>query len=88
MNLYGYFLFEMGSSYTWCNSCKVTPFLHCRFLKDLTVKKDTIKCYCFPPYYLINTSIFFLLIYCFPPNNIFFNTIFFFFEKPLSGEYY
>ena len=27
---------------------KVTPFLHHRFLRDLTVKKDIIKCYCFP----------------------------------------
>ena len=45
----------MGSSYTWCNSCKVTLFLNCRFLKDLTVKKDTIKCYCFP---LLSLSLF------------------------------
>ena len=29
----------MDSSYTWCNSTKVTPFLNRRFLKDLTVKK-------------------------------------------------
>ena len=28
----------MGSSYTWCNSYKLTHFLHRRFLKDLTVK--------------------------------------------------
>ena len=74
----------MSSSYTWCNSTKVTPFLTRRFLKDLTVKKDTIKCYYFPPYYLINTSIFSLSlslslslsppIYCFPRDNILFNT--------------
>ena len=29
----------MGSSYNWYNSSKVTHFLYCRFLKDLTVKK-------------------------------------------------
>ena len=46
---------EMGSSYTRCNSCQVTPFLHHRFLKDLTVKKDIIKCYCFP---LLSLSLF------------------------------
>ena len=56
---------EMGSSYTWCNSTKVTHFLDRRFLKDLTVKKNIIKYDCFPPYYLINTSILSLLIYCF-----------------------
>ena len=30
----------MGSSYTWCNSTKVTPFLDHRFQKDLMVKKS------------------------------------------------
>ena len=29
----------MSSSYTWCNSYKVTHFLHRRFLKDLMVGK-------------------------------------------------
>ena len=29
----------MSSSYTWCNSYKLTHFLHGRFLRDLTVKK-------------------------------------------------
>ena len=33
----------MGSSYTWCNSCKVTHFLHRRFLKGLTVKKISLN---------------------------------------------
>ena len=33
----------MDSSYTWCNSCKVTPFLHRRFLSDLTAKKISLK---------------------------------------------
>ena len=34
---------------------QVTPFLHRRFLKDPTIKKDTIKCYCFP---LLSLSLF------------------------------
>ena len=33
----------MGSSYTWCNSYKVTPFLHRRFIKDLTAKKVSLN---------------------------------------------
>ena len=45
----------MSSSYTWCNFCQVTPFLHRRFLKDLTVKKRHHKCYCFP---LLSLSLF------------------------------
>ena len=32
---------EIGSSYPWCNSTRVTHFLSHRFLKDLTVKKKT-----------------------------------------------
>ena len=32
---------EIGSSYTWFNSTRVTHFLSHRFLKDLTVKKKT-----------------------------------------------
>ena len=51
----------MGSSYTWCNSYKVTIFLHRRFLKDLMVEKNIIKCYYFPSDNLINTTIFFSL---------------------------
>ena len=51
----------MSSSYTWCNSYKVTNFLHRRFLKDLMVKKNIIKCYYFPSDNLINTTIFFSL---------------------------
>ena len=44
----------MGSSYTWCNFYKVTPFLHHRFIKDLTAKKIIIKYYWFSPHsYLI-----------------------------------
>ena len=34
---------EMGSSYTWCNSYKLTPFLHRRFLRNLTVKKTSLN---------------------------------------------
>ena len=33
----------MGSSYTWCNSCKVTHFLHRRFIRDLTAKKISLN---------------------------------------------
>ena len=33
----------MGSSYTWCNSYKLTSFLHRRFLRDLTVKKISLN---------------------------------------------
>ena len=31
----------MGSSYTWCNSCGVTPFLSHRFMRDPTDKNKT-----------------------------------------------
>ena len=33
----------MSSSFTWCNSCKVTPFIHCRFVSDLIVKKISLN---------------------------------------------
>ena len=39
--IYIYIYIEMGSSYTWCNSIRVTPFLSHRFPKYLTVKKKT-----------------------------------------------
>ena len=32
----------MGSSYTWCNSIRVTPFLGRRFPKDRMVKNKTL----------------------------------------------
>ena len=32
--------YEMGSSYTWCNSTKVTHFLNRRFLRNLMVRKS------------------------------------------------
>ena len=32
---------EMGSSYTWCNSTRVTPFLSHRFMRDPTDKNKT-----------------------------------------------
>ena len=59
--------YEMSLIYIWCNSYNITHFLHHRFLKDLIVKKNIIKCYYFPFDNLINTTIFFSpLIYCFP----------------------
>ena len=30
----------MGSSYTWCNSTKVTHFLNRRFLRNLMIRKS------------------------------------------------
>lgn len=33
------YIYEVGSTYTWCNFYKVTHFLYRRFLRDLTVKK-------------------------------------------------
>ena len=46
----------MGSSYTWCNFYKVTPFLYRRFLIDPTVEKIALNDYFFPLIYLINNS--------------------------------
>ena len=40
----------MGSSYTWCNFYRVTPFLYRRFLIDPTVRKIALNDYFFPPY--------------------------------------
>ena len=37
------FIYEMGSNYTWCNSYKLTHFFHCRFLRNLTVKKISLN---------------------------------------------
>ena len=34
------YIYEMGSSYIWCNSTKVTLFLNRRFLKNLMVRKS------------------------------------------------
>ena len=36
---------EMGSSYIWCNSYGVTPFLYRRFLIDPMVGKITLNDY-------------------------------------------
>ena len=33
----------MDSSYTWCNSYKLTSFLHRRFVSDLTAKKISLN---------------------------------------------
>ena len=51
----------MSSSYTRCNSCKVTHFLHCRFLRDLTVKKNIIKGYNLTPFSLLLFNVFHLI---------------------------
>ena len=45
----------MGSSYTWCNSTKVTYFLSHKFPKDLTVKKKTSSFFTSLNAYLINS---------------------------------
>ena len=37
--------YEMGLSYTLCNLTRVTPFVDRRFVIDLMVKKNSIKCY-------------------------------------------
>ena len=34
-----YIYIQMGSSYTWCNLTRVTPFVDRRFVIDLMVKK-------------------------------------------------
>ena len=36
-----YISIEMGSSYTWCNSTKVTRFVSRRFMRDPTDKNKT-----------------------------------------------
>ena len=43
-----YIYLEIGSSYTWCNVCKVTHFLHRKFLKDLTIEKTLLNVIHFP----------------------------------------
>ena len=89
------YIYEIGSSYTWCNFTKVTHFLHRKFLKDLTVEKNIIKYHSFPPHYLINNTIFFSLPLLNSFNTYFFsffflsvehNIIFFFF--PTVKEHY
>ena len=46
----------MGSSYTWCNSYRVTPFQYRRFLIDPTVGKIALNDCFFLLIYLINNS--------------------------------
>ena len=46
----------MGSSYTWCNSIRVTPFMYRRFLLDSTVGKIVLNDYFFSLIYRINNS--------------------------------
>ena len=45
----------MGSSYTWCNSIRVTPFLSCRFIRDPTNKNKTSLSFTTLNTYLINS---------------------------------
>ena len=40
-------IYEIGLNYTWCNFCKVTYFLHCKFLRDPTVRNIQLNIYCF-----------------------------------------
>ena len=46
---------EMGSSYTWCNSTRVTPFLSHRFMRDPTDKNKTLLSIITLNTYLINS---------------------------------
>ena len=81
----------MGSSYTWCNSTRVTSFLSHRFPKDLTVKKKTSSFFISLNTYLINSILIisFLIKYFFV-SFFFLSTFYalsFFFSpsiKPLS----
>ena len=41
-NIYIY-IYEMGSSYTWFNLTKVTPFVERRFVNNLMVKKIALN---------------------------------------------
>ena len=44
MYIYIYiYIYEMGSSYTWFNLTKVTPFVDRRFVNDLMVKKIALN---------------------------------------------
>ena len=86
---------EMSSSYTWCNSTRVTPFLSHRFSKDLTVKKKTSSFFTSLNAYLINSILIIsLLIKYFFVSFFFFSTFYalsFFFLpsiKPLSLSSY
>ena len=67
----------MGSSYTWCNFTRVTPFLSHRFPKDLTVKKKTSSFFTSLNAYLINSILIISLLI-----KYFFVSFFFF--SPLS----
>ena len=42
-SIYIYIYIQMGSSYTWCNLTRVTPFVDRRFVIDLMVKKIEIN---------------------------------------------
>ena len=52
----------MGSSYTWCNSIRVTPFLSRRFMRDPTDKNKTPLSITTLNTYLINSLLFIFLL--------------------------
>ena len=37
------YIYEIGSSHTWCNFYKLTHFLHRRFSRNLTIKKTSLN---------------------------------------------
>ena len=85
------YIYEMGSSYIWCNFTRVTHFLSHRFPKDLTVKKKTSSFFTSLNAYLINSILIIsLLIKYFFVSFFFLSTFYdlsFFFLpsiKPLS----
>ena len=52
----------MGSSYTWCNSTRDTPFLSHRFMRDPTDKNKTPLSITTLNTYLINSLLFIFLL--------------------------
>ena len=50
------YILKDGSSYIWCNSYRVIPFLYCRFLINPTIEKIALNDYFFPLIYLINNN--------------------------------
>ena len=57
-----YIYIEIGSSYTWCNSTRVTPFLSRRFMRDPTDKNKTLLSITTLNSYLINSLLIFSLL--------------------------
>ena len=56
------YIYEIGSSYTWCNSTRVTPFLNRRFMRDPTDKNKTLLSITTLNSYLINSLLIFSLL--------------------------